>query len=734
MIGAHTRLRLTDEQRACLDAYLSGFSVAVRTAYHRVACGTLSENQVYSFATQQGLTAHQAKSVVTHVQQYRSMDVAQCEWQMEQLKLRIDALQQYLTKIDKDIEQLSLAQQNAILHHTSPHKTPAFQKNLKRPRQSSSFVKPNSKKLARLKAIRFQKNRSLQAKQTQLLQLEQQYKTGQYSRTFGGKKLFMQRQQLDDPQSLWDLSSWKQEWNRKRQFKATLVGDGSHTAGNQSAQIVFDDHGKASLLLRLLDTQADAALNQAASEMGVLVDKVPNRMQYKRLVLPLTFTAKDQHNIQQAQELGLPITVQIIAQPTPKAKRKRRQFSRGPSRSSTKNQKTTSQKNSQQARPSKEHVKSKNDVLSQNAPKGQPSRALDDFTSNSSAQPLAELGYYVHVSFDLPAAPIIASRHQGCLGVDINAWGLSYAAVGPDGQLLCIDKNNVTTPKVSDIKRDGSEETSPEKTNKHKEHQQENHISKNTLKGDVELNCRTKTSEQSHHLICHAVNQLVNLAKEHRLAIAIEDLNFAKTKAKLREMPAGYARMLSRLNTAGFAKILAARCKKEGVSLHRVDPAWSSVAGFAKYGLSLNLSADQAGAFIIARGGVLGSLPNLHPMATHSQVTGKKLSPKFVRQLQQKRDNIVIRYTEPCGFAKPLPLERQRMLHGQGGSSWKTVRKVLGKRTDWSKAWIPLSAMLASVQEKGASPALSTTEGQRQTSATTRHRRHLGGETQDAFR
>ena len=698
MIGAHTRLRLTNEQKACLDEYLSGFSAVLRTAYHRVAGGTISDNQVYSFATQQGLTAHQANSVVNHVQQYRSMDVAQCEWQIEQLKLRVDTLQQYLTKIDKDIEKLRLAEKHAKnLHHTNQRKEPASQKDVNRSSQSGSFIKPNSKKLAHLKSIRFHKSRSLQNKQTQLLKLEQQHKTGHYSRTFGGKKLLLQRQQLADPQSPWDLPNWQQEWNRKRHLKATLVGAANNTSGNQSAQIVLDDQGQLSLLLRLLDTQADTALTKAASEMGVAVDKVPHRMQYKRLVLPLTFTTKDQHNIQQAQELGLPITVQIIAQPAPKVKRQRRQFSRGPSRSRAQNQKITSQ----QKRPS-----------------------------------LSELGYYVHVSFDLSAASTIAFRHQGCLGIDVNAWGLSYAAVRPDGQLLCVNNSDHTgnPPKGWSSKKDGSSDPYQETLNTHKEHQQENHISKNTIKGDIELHCRTKTSDQSHHLICHAVNQLVSLAKEHRLAIAIEDLNFAKTKAKLREMPAGYARMLSRLNTSGFAQILASKCKKEGIALHRVDPAWSSVAGFAKYGLSLNLSADQAGAFIIARAGVLGKLPNLHPIATHSKTTGKKLSPKFVRQLQQKRDNIVIRYTEPCGFAKPLPVERQRMLNGQGGSSWKTVRKVLGKRTDWPKAWIPLAAMPASAQEKSTSPALSTTEGQRQASATTRHRRHLGGETQDAFR
>ena len=36
--------------------------------------------------------------------------------------------------------------------------------------------------------------------------------------------------------------------------------------------------------------------------------------------------------------------------------------------------------------------------------------------------PEPEFGWYVHASFELPATPTLTSRHQGVLGVDVNAW------------------------------------------------------------------------------------------------------------------------------------------------------------------------------------------------------------------------------------------------------------------------------------------------------------------------
>ena len=101
----------------------------------------------------------------------------------------------------------------------------------------------------------------------------------------------------------------------------------------------------------------------------------------------------------------------------------------------------------------------------------------------------------------------MASRHQGCLGIDLNAWGLSYAAVDAQGQLL-----NVTDPVTGESY---------------------------ALKGDIVLPLRGKSANEAKHLLRHAIVTLVALAAQHKLAIAIEALDFARKNSLLREMPAG---------------------------------------------------------------------------------------------------------------------------------------------------------------------------------------------------
>ena len=162
--------------------------------------------------------------------------------------------------------------------------------------------------------------------------------------------------------------------------------------------------------------------------------------------------------------------------------------------------------------------------------------------------------------------------------------------------------------------------------------------------------------------------------------------------------------MLSRLSTAGLADSLASRCHKIGIALHNVAPAWTSVAGFAKYGMSLSLSTDQAAAFAIGRAGVLAKGKTDKPLPTHS-AAGKTLSPKFVRDLQAKRDQRVLHYQEAVRFAKPLPDQYQRMLVGQSGLTWRHVRKALGRREVWPHVWArrPASAVPVPIQEASAS-------------------------------
>lgn len=623
MLGIQTRLRLTPAQDALLADTLGIMATLARTAYQRVATEKLAADRkaVYAWATGKGLTAHQANSLATQVEQWRATDQATLKYRLESVRLRIDALERTVKSLD--------ARLNA------PSK------------KAKTFLSPTAR--ARLTAIRFQKHRSLVNLRVTLAQLETQQATGQFHRVFGSRRLLSQRQRLDAPDSPWTEATWRQEWERKRQGRITLIGDARHTAGNQSAQVILETTlkdgtavptGKATLHLRLTEQQASARLVAAANAQGIPVDQVTGRMAYKRLAVPVTLPLSHAHQLHRAQTLGLPITVTLSRQPTPKGKAQQRTFSRGPGQ---------------------KHVK----------------RRVNAHTEN---QALPEIGTCLHLAFDLPPAPVIASRHQGTLGVDLNSWGLSYAGVDSQGQLLTF------VDPVTGEKR--------------------------PLKGDIVLPLRGMSSQQAKHCIRQACVTLCALAERHRLAIAIEDLDFSRKKARLREMPKCYARMLSRLTTAGFADALLSRCRKVGIAFHRVSPAWTSVAGFAKYGMSLSLSPDQAGAFAIGRAGVLAKGKPSNPLPTHSQ-TGKKLSPKFVRELAERQASRVLYYSESVRFAKPLPdVVRQRMSVGQRGLSWRSVQKALGHRKAWPQQWArpTMSATPVSIQERSRSrPRRETT-------------------------
>ena len=414
--------------------------------------------------------------------------------------------------------------------------------------------------------------------------MEADLKVSHFHRVFGGKKRLQQRNRLHENGSPYaDLAHWQREWTQARESEVWLLGDGSRTGSNQSAQLDLDDR---TLTLRLTEPQAQARLQTEAKRLGVPMEKVPGKLRFKRLTVhDVRFAPRMEADLRQAQALGLPITVSLNLKPSPKGR--------------------------------------------------------DD------------LGCYLHASYTLPKPPLVTSHHQGVLGVDLNAGGLSWCIATPEGNVM----------KASTEGHGGTGQA---------------------LKGTLQLKLRHRSADQAQAAVQAAVNTLVGLAETYGVAIAYEDLDFSKAKAGLREQAPGYARMLSTLRTAGFADALASRCRKRGLPLHKVDPSWTSVAGFAKYGLRNALSIDQAAAFAIARKALLGRHGTDRPVPTHSQASGKKFSPAFVRKLQTQREAYTVRFEESVRFAQPLPLPIQRILSGHKPLAWRHVRKVLGPdRKDW---------------------------------------------------
>lgn len=105
-----------------------------------------------------------------------------------------------------------------------------------------------------------------------------------------------------------------------------------------------------------------------------------------------------------------------------------------------------------------------------------------------------------------------------------------------------------------------------------------------------------KSKDQLKAMIGDLCKEIINWAKATQKPVVIEDLDFQKKKLSLKEDGnRKFSRLLSSFAYGMFFGFLNARAYREGVSIHSVNPAFTSIIGrvnFAKrYGLSIHLAA-----------------------------------------------------------------------------------------------------------------------------------------------
>ena len=110
-----------------------------------------------------------------------------------------------------------------------------------------------------------------------------------------------------------------------------------------------------------------------------------------------------------------------------------------------------------------------------------------------------------------------------------------------------------------------------------------------------------KSQHQAEAIIGDAVAVVVEYARDAGKPIVIKKLDFRKKKAMLEGESRRYSRMLS---SFGYGKIKAcfvSRGHRQGVEIHQVNPAFSSVIGRVKFMERYGLSVHQAAAPVLAR-------------------------------------------------------------------------------------------------------------------------------------
>ena len=168
-----------------------------------------------------------------------------------------------------------------------------------------------------------------------------------------------------------------------------------------------------------------------------------------------------------------------------------------------------------------------------------------------------EKGWRVFATTSVMEVPVVTDQRRGALGVDLNVDHLAVAETDASGN--CV--NAWPVPLVT--------------------------YGKNT--------------RQAEAVIGDAVASVVSYAKEAGKPIVIEKLDFRQKKVVLEGESRRYSRMLSSFSYGKAKAYFVSRGYREGVEVHQVNPAYSSVIGRVKFMERYGLSVHQAAALVLAR-------------------------------------------------------------------------------------------------------------------------------------
>ena len=110
-----------------------------------------------------------------------------------------------------------------------------------------------------------------------------------------------------------------------------------------------------------------------------------------------------------------------------------------------------------------------------------------------------------------------------------------------------------------------------------------------------------KSRHKAEAIIGDVVASVVGYAREVGKPIVIEQLDFRQKQAALEGESRRYSRMLSSFSYGRIKAYFLSRGYRQGVEVHQVNPAFSSVIGRVKFMERYGLSVHQAAALALAR-------------------------------------------------------------------------------------------------------------------------------------
>ena len=167
-----------------------------------------------------------------------------------------------------------------------------------------------------------------------------------------------------------------------------------------------------------------------------------------------------------------------------------------------------------------------------------------------------EKGWRVFATTGMMNVPVVTDQRLGAIGVDLNADHLAVAETDASGN--CVNAWRV--PLVT----------------------------------------YGKSQRKAEALIGDAVASVVQYAREVGKPVVIEKLDFRQKKVVLEGESHRYSRMLSSFSYGKVKAYFISRGYRQGVEVHQVNPAFSSVIGRVKFMERYGLSVHQAAALVLA--------------------------------------------------------------------------------------------------------------------------------------
>ena len=166
-------------------------------------------------------------------------------------------------------------------------------------------------------------------------------------------------------------------------------------------------------------------------------------------------------------------------------------------------------------------------------------------------------GWRVFVTTRMMDVPVVTDKTRGAIGVDLNADHLAVSETDDSGNWV----RSWRAPLVT----------------------------------------YGKSQHQAQALIGDAVASVVAYAREAGKPIVLEKLDFRQKRAALEGESHRYSRMLSSFSYGKIRACFLSRSIRQGVEIHQVNPAFSSVIGRVKFMERYGLSVHQAAALALAR-------------------------------------------------------------------------------------------------------------------------------------